>query len=83
MSDDFLAKNKQVLLEELASSIQTLNIFVNELLETEETDKIVIGLAYHIGNLTGLFNQYTILETKEFPKEERQIGFRSLNEEKK
>jgi len=81
--DDFNSLNKKALLDELGSSLSSLNEFVNSAIELSEEGKVpfpaIIGMSHQIGFLTAVFNQYIIFE-RGFQEEGEPIGFKALAE---
>jgi len=85
-SENFIDKNKEMLIQEMASTINMINSDINNIIEIPEesgktTEKIIHGLALNVGYLTAIFNQYYVLLTGKI-SEQKQIGFRSLDEDK-
>jgi nanoRNase/pAp phosphatase (c-di-AMP/oligoRNAs hydrolase) len=85
-SDEFINKNKNMLIQEMASTINMINLDINNIIEIPEesvkaTEKIIHGLALNVGYLTAIFNQYYVLLTGKI-SEQKQIGFKSLEEDK-
>lgn len=87
MSEDFIEKNKDAILQEMSQSLSSLNSYMNDVLNSEiqpETDglymrTISMAMSHQIGYLTALFNQYYVLNSGEIPKQ-KPIGFGALTD---
>jgi len=87
MGDDskgFIDKNKEIVLEEISSSLSAMNSVIGAFIEDEiAIEKSITALSYHVGNITSLFNEFNYLYTETFPEKEheRPIGFQSVSSE--
>ena len=89
ITPEFAEKIRLALMEEMGTSINTVNELLGQALEIEpdETDSanlrnVLIAIAQSIGYSSAVFNQLYILETGEVKDEApRSIGFRGLHEE--
>lgn len=91
MDENFVAKNKNALIEEMAENINNINALINAATQAGPTEdpahelsvikNVVIAMAQNAGALTSCFNQYIIFETGNVTEEKR-IGFQALLKDK-
>lgn len=87
MSEEFINKNKEAILEEISQSLTSLNSYINEILTSDinpETDGLymrtmTMAISHQLGYLTAIFNQYFVLEAGYIPKQ-KPIGFGILTQ---
>lgn len=78
--------NKQALIDEMAVSINNLNEFINDALETKISPdgniifpfSSLVGVSHQVGYLTAVFNQFVVFERGPVTKEEKKVGFRLM-----
>jgi len=85
MADKFIEDNKEVLIQEMATTITNLNSIIAEAVDGPISPDMdgsamrtyFIAMGVQIGSLTSLFNQYYVM-TQGIVNKEKPTGFASL-----
>jgi hypothetical protein len=82
MKEEISTLNKKALIDEMANSINNMNEFINEAIESLAEEKSatssLVGIAHQIGYLSASFNQFLIFERGLPDTVEQAIGFRAV-----